>query len=368
MMKKKLTLFLFIQILLTTAVVAQDLSQDLSKNIEWNVDMFGFADNREYRGTVQIPQSMMGSRVAPGIGIVWDEYNHIRIGVDGLHEFGSNNGIDNLTYTAYYLYDWKPFKLYFGDFPRKYALSNFPKAFFYDSLMYYRPNINGLFWQYEKKQNNFSVFLDWTSRQTDTRRETFIIGASGYYQKGVFFAEFQDYMSHHAGTAIWDPNDHIHDNGLFHADLGLDFREQTGLDTLYINAGVLQGEERRRGDESTGWQTPTGVMIEGNISWQGFGIKNTFYSGQGLMVYYKTPDNTQQLYWGDPFYQAKLYNRTDLSWHLIKSNRVNASFILSFHYVQNIISQQQQFLVTINLDNTKKDNKVERYFWNNWLH
>lgn len=360
-MKKNKFIYLILFLLITSQLVGQE--------VEWEVNMFGFADNREYKCSVQIPQSIMGARIAPEIGIGWENHHHIRVGANILQEFGTNLFVNKADYIAYYQYDWKPFHFYFGSFDRKKAYENFPNAFFYDSLNYFRPNIHGLFGEYKKEKNNMSIFLDWTSRQTNTRREAFIMGGSGIFRKNILYGEFQYYMYHHAGKAIEDPLDHVHDNGLLHLALGLDLSEKTFFDTLFVNVGLLQAQERRRGDPGT-WETPKGTLIEANIEWQGLGIKNSFYTGDGLMVFYKTAYNVEDLYWGDPFYQSKMYNRTDLYINLIHSNRVKAKFDYSLHFLENKISHQQQFFVLININNNKQADtqKTKKYIWTQWIH
>jgi hypothetical protein len=62
MIKNKF-IYLILFLLITSQLVGQE--------VEWEVNMFGFADNREYKCSVQIPQSIMGARIAPEIGIGW---------------------------------------------------------------------------------------------------------------------------------------------------------------------------------------------------------------------------------------------------------------------------------------------------------
>src|SRR5690554_2982005 len=170
-----------------------------SQNIDWEINTHRFADNREYKCSVQIPQSIMGQRIAPEIGLNWEQHHHIRIGANVLNEFGSDRLIDQVDYISYYAYKKEPFSFYFGNFDREKVYHDFPRAFFYDSLNYYRPNVQGLLWKYEKNKNNLSVFLDWTSRQTDINRETFFMGGSGTYYFHSVFSKFYYYMYHRAG-------------------------------------------------------------------------------------------------------------------------------------------------------------------------
>ena len=101
-MKASLWIFLLC-FLLTTKAIAQD--------INWKVDLFSFFDNTEFgRSKVQIPQTMAGTQLAPEFGIRWDSLHRVNVGVNLLHEFGSNKAIDKFYPTAYYEFNRKQFR------------------------------------------------------------------------------------------------------------------------------------------------------------------------------------------------------------------------------------------------------------------
>ena len=361
---KKVISILFL--LLVSSVGAQ--------KFEYGLDAHGFLDNREYKSSYQIPQSMLGIRVAPELGFGWggesrqNPSHHIRAGIDGLCEFSGNTDYD-FDLRLYYKYQNKPFTFYLGMFPRADVLGNFPAVFFYDSLTYYRPNITGIYWKYERPKWNASVFLDWTSRQTKTKREAFIWGLSGLYREKIFFAETQMYMYHRAAYGVPVEGDHLHDMGALHIAAGLDFTEKTTLDTLYIRAGYIMGLERRRNDPGN-WETPKNLLAECGVEWQGIGVKNIFFAGEGMMVFYQTPYNQGDLYWGDPFYQAKLYDRLDFYLKMMNFNRVEAKFAFALHFTdEGKMSTQQVFTLNIHLGNIRESKaKTDEYFiWQKWF-
>ncbi|GHT57502.1 hypothetical protein FACS18945_1980 [Bacteroidia bacterium] len=336
-MKLRFTLFLCF-----TAIFCAN-----AQRFEWGVNALGFADNREYQSKYQIDQSMFGIRLAPEIGLGFGDNHHLRVGVDVLKEFGREMNKNDVTYTAYYHFQKEPFSFYFGSFPRKLAVGEFPAPFFQDSLTYYCPNINGFVWRYETAQGNASLFLDWTGRQAVNRRESFTAGSAGIYRKDIFYGKYQYYYRHYALSLVSNEEERIHDNGLLHAAVGVDLSEKTFFDTLYINVGYMMGMERRRNVPGK-WNVPQGLFVEAQAEWWRIGIKNTLYAGEGLMIFYQTPYNDGGLYLGDPYYQARIYNRTDLYANIIKSNRVKASFDWSFHYDGKRLSSQQQFILVIN--------------------
>jgi len=320
-----------------------------SQEKKWQVGLFSFFDNTEFgHSAVQIPQTMSGVLFLPEVGLCWDSIHHVNVGLDLLHEFGSARAIDYFYPTAYYEMDREPFRFYMGAFPRKYAVEKYPRIFFQDSISYYRPNINGIFWEFYKKQNYINVWLDWTSRQSQSMRETFFMGISGRYNLGILYAQHFGYMFHFAGKTNPIVNDALHDNVVFLTSLGLDFAKITNLEKLEANAGWVVGMDRARADQ-TGWIIQQGLLMETKIEYKGIGIFNSFYRGRGQMNYYN--DHNNDLYWGDPIYRAKTYNRSDIYVSFINNKVVSTKLIYSLHFVENTMYHEQSLKVTFNLNN-----------------
>jgi len=345
---KKNPVFILLFFALSTAAGAQT-------TFEWSVGALGFVDNREYKSDYQDGQSMLGIRLAPEIGAGFGKRHHLRAGVNVLKEFGREMNKNDVVYTAYYHYDKNPFSFYFGSFPRQFALGDFPAVFFQDSLTYYQPNLEGFVWRYEKSRGYASLFLYWDSKQSISQREIFTAGSADMIRKNIFYGKYQYFYHHYALRSIYNKEERIHDNGLLHAAVGADLTTKTNLDTLYINAGYLIGHERRRTIGK--WIAQQGLFVEAQAEWQGLGVKNTLYAGEGLMIYYKTSYNEGNLYSGDPYYQAKFYNRTDLYIDLITSTWANARFDWSFHYDGKRLSSQQQFILTIDINQSSVNSR-----------
>jgi len=320
-----------------------------SQEKKWQVGLFPFFDNTEFgNSSVQIPQTMSGVRFSPEIGLRWDSIHSVIIGIDLLHEFGSSRAIDYFYPTAYYAFDRKPFKFYMGAFPRNNTLENYPRIFFQDSILYYRPNINGLFWEIRNRQNYFNVWLDWTSRQSLSMHEAFFMGFSGRYNFGILYGQHFGYMFHFAGTMDPTIDEALHDNGLFLTSVGLDFAGKTNFTKLETNAGWVVGLDRARAME-TGWISHNGLLMETKIEFKGIGIFNSFYSGQGQMSFYSSHGNN--LYWGDSFYRTKTYNRSDIYYNFIENKIVNVKLIYSLHFTENNVYHEQALKVTLNMNN-----------------
>lgn len=322
-----------------------------SQEKDWRVDLFNFFDNTEFgRSAVKIPQTMAGVHVAPEVGVVWDTLNKVNIGVNLLHEYGSPEAIDKLYPTAYFESYRGPLRYIMGAFPRARATGNYPRLFFQDSISYYRPNINGIFWEYRKDDNNFNVWLDWTGRQSKTVNETFFIGASGKYKTGIFYLQHFDCMFHYAGKMDPVVEEPLHDNLLFLTSGGIDLSGKTSFRKLEANAGWVIRLERSRADNS-GWIASNGFLMETRVEYKWFGLFNTFYKGEDMMHYYSELGN--KLYWGDPAYRAKTSDRSDFCISFIRSNTVDLKLTYSLTFMEDRMYHEQMLKVIVNLNSLK---------------
>lgn len=322
-----------------------------SQEKNWRLDLFNFFDNTEFaRSAVTIPQTMAGVQVAPELGFVWDSVHTVNIGINLLHEYGSSSPVVIFYPTAYYEFFNGKVRLIMGAFPRSRAIANYPRLFFRDSISYYRSNINGIFLEYTRDQNYINLWLDWTGRQSKTVNEAFFIGFSGRYKPGIFYLQHFGYMYHFASKLDPVVEESLHDNLLFHTSAGVDFSEGTGFRKLEVDAGWVSGLERSRGD-NTGWISSNGVIVETRLEYKWFGIYNSFYKGGGLMNFYR--DHGNELYWGDPVYRAKTYNRCDLYLNFIQSRNVNIELTWSLHFLENRVYNEQMLKVIVNLSSLK---------------
>jgi hypothetical protein len=308
---------------------------------------------------------MAGVRLAPEVGFSWDSIHSVNFGANFLHEFGSSKVIDNITPTVYYKMEKASFRFYMGAFPRKYVVEKYPRIFFQDSISYYRPNINGIYWEFCKNKNYINVWLDWTSRQSLSMHEAFFMGFAGRLNFGILYVQHFGYMFHFAGKMNPIITEALHDNGLFLTSLGFDFAGKTDFEKLEVNAGWVVGLERARADQ-TGWITQPGLMVEANIEYKGIGIFDSFYKGESQMKYYG--DHSNELYWGDPVYRAKIYNRADLYLNFFHNTIVNLKLVYSLHFVEGKIYHEQLLKITFDLNNSKKrQDEQTKNLWSGWF-
>ena len=322
-----------------------------SQQITWEAGLYSFFDNTEFgHSHVQMPQTMAGVRFSPGFCLRFDSVHTITAGIDMLHEYGSNRVVDDISPTAYYMYDRTPVRFIAGALPRDYALGRYPRIFFRDSLEYYRPNINGILVDFSGENLSANLWLDWTSRQSYEEREAFFTGFSGRYDRGIFYVQQFSYMFHFAGEMSPVNNEALHDNIMMLTSLGLDLSGRTIFDRLEINAGFVKGLDRARAD-NTGWMVHNGFLSEVFIEYKRFGLFNTFYAGDGQMFFYEDHDN--ELYWGDPFYRTNTYNRSDFYLDFLRNDIVNARLLFSFHFTEKNVYNEQALKVSVNLNNIR---------------
>ena len=320
----------------------------ISQQLEGNINFHTFADNREYAKSDRFSQTIFGARLSPEIGVLIDSTHRIRIGLNAFHEFGSPRFATKVDPVIYYQYQKQSWNFYMGVFPRVNLLDDYPRVVFNDTLTYYRPNVEGMMVKLNTGKGYQTVWIDWTSRQTDLARETFLFGLSGYFKSGIFFASHYAMMFHNAGPGINIPGDHIQDNGAAAIKLGVDLSDLTALDSLTFNTGGIMSFERTR--SISDWKTPAGILLEMHAGYRKFGITNSLYLGEG-----------HNLVYGDQFYTAKKYNRTDLSYTPIRYKNIEGKFTFSLHFLEGVIDNQQAFSLRYNIGGKKSVNRLSNY-------
>jgi len=320
-------------------------SAGLSQQFEWKAMFDGFLDNREYFNPYQMPQTIFGSRIAGEIGGSFNGIHRLRAGLDYMYEYGGEIDAVPPIIIMYYQYDRKPFTYYMGVFPRR-DLLDYPLALLNDTLNYYRPYMQGIYLKAEKPWGYENVFIDWTSRQTDTHFERFLFGFSGRIDINRLFVSHHFLMGHFAGPGIPVPWHHLRDNGGFDINLGIDLSGATIFDTLSFSVGGLVSLDRTRSVDK-GWQTPAGFLGQAQAIYRFAGIRTTLYLGEGHTFLY-----------GDSFYKAGSYARIDLFVIPFHSPRITGKINWAIHLVEGpkgywTIDNSQQVLVTILLDGDK---------------
>jgi hypothetical protein len=311
-----------------------------AQQFEWKTSFFGFFDNREYFNDYINPQSILGENITAEAGFAINPYNRFRAGISYTYENGSKAAYLRPDPILYFKGDWKPATFYIGSFPR-YRLISLPLAMLTDTLVYYRPNVEGIFLEHRREWFFQNVWLDWTSRQTDTINEEFIIGATGMIHKGIFLYQHHFLMAHFAGPGIDLNNHHLRDNGGINAMLGLNLSEKLPLDTATLCSGFIMSYDRLRSVYDT--RVMWGWLTDLTINYKGFGFHGLYYRGDG-----------QKFFTGDGFYKSGNYGRADLYFQKTYLDKIVGKLMFSLHFLPGNLD----FSYTIHL-RASMDGKVK---------
>lgn len=307
------------------------------QELEWNVNLHGFIDNQEFSKANFPSPTILGTRFSPEVGLRIDSTHRIRIGFNSLNEFGDkHNFVRKIDPVIYYNYQKKGVDFYLGSFPRYHTLKTYPKALLREDLEYYRPNLEGFLFNYRTKSFQQQAWVDWTSKQSEIDKEGFIIGVAGTVAStNVSFSHFFT-LWHNALTSLENSNEHIRDNAAFAAKLAMNLSENTFLDSLDVHIGGLLSLDRLR--TVYDWRAPKGVLLGAHLGYRSFFIQDEWYIGEA-----------QNIGYGDAFYQFKRYNRLDLGWKALKNKHLEASLLVSLHFVPGAMSNQQKISLRYNI-------------------
>ena len=302
-----------------------------AQKFEYQVLFEGIGDNREFFSQLAHSQTILGTRTAFELGVEKDGHR-LRGGLSYLFEFGSDIDAQKPKLTMYYQFESEQTEFLFGAFPRRGKI-DFPLAMLTDTLLYYRPNIEGIFGEYKWDWGHQNGFVDWVSRQTDVNPEGFMAGFSGEIGHKNLFLQNYLLMFHDAVPAIDIPGDHIKDYMGFALQAGI----RTGNESEFqgfVKAGVLSSAYRER-TITDGFITATSFFAEAQGKYKNFGVKSVLNSGAG-----------HHFAFGDQFYRIKNYWRTDVIWYFINHEKIQGRFNLSFHILDwNDLDQQQQLSI-----------------------
>src|SRR5476649_2928839 len=153
-MFKKIYLYLLVSIITSSVAFAQQ--QQSQQTVDVNFNALGFLDNREYKAFIPRSHTFSGTRTTLDFGLNLDSLNHFIVGANMLHEFGAILFFGDVAPVAYFNYQSKKWLFNAGEFPREGLTTDFPRALLTDTLMYYRPNIQGLLARYTSDDGTFT--------------------------------------------------------------------------------------------------------------------------------------------------------------------------------------------------------------------
>lgn len=314
----------------------------------YDVDFATYFDNREYKAPYQMPQTILNYRLSPEVGVrILDRAggrHRLAAGVSYTQRLGGNWRDVQFDPIAYYLFDYHGLSVAMGAVPYRQRIMPLPDWLLYDSIAYYHPNIQGAHIAYRDRRGFVEFMCDWRGAQTVERREMFRLILNGQYNYKWLQTGGLAHLNHKASFAA--PNhEGVMDDINLHAFVGADLTQYTPLDSLSLRAGYIFGYQRDR--EKADVFLNHGMIVELYASWWFLGIKNTLYYGDNLQPL--RPRNAF-LCMGDPFYQSRIYNRTDIFAYLYRSSFVNLSLSWNMHYDGMHLQHQQQMIVRFQLE------------------
>ncbi len=309
-----------------------------SQTLLFHSDFHQILDNREYFSKYGYPQTILGARLNLMGGVQLDTNHAILGGLNYMYEYGGNIDEVPIQINLFYRYQDEHTKVCFGSFPRR-GLLNYPLMMLTDTLNYYRPNIDGGFLGYSGKWGNVNVWCDWTSRQTETRRESFLAGIFGQFKYRFLYLDYYAYMFHFAGDAT--KAQHIRDNGSESAFLGVDLSFLSRyIQTLKVDVGIVASYDRVRPNPYVHY---AGLMSRIHLHFKRFGADAVIYSG-----------NRQQIAYGDQLYTSGQYQRLDLFIVPFKSKQVSSRFSFNMHFIKGEMNTSQQLSIIATFGARKK--------------
>lgn len=331
-----------------------------AQEYRWKLGVDYFFDNQEYKESdYAIPQTINGVWLNSLGGVSWNTSHTLYGGVNLLKIGGEEEAISEVEVALYYQYETPSVLFKAGFFPRKEVLSNYSDFFFRDSVNYFMPMMQGVFWQIGEDRNFVNAWMDWTGYASKDERESFYLGFSGKMSKKKFFADFQSYLFHYAGTLPATPEIGVSEQMEIMASLGLEHESANSFKGL-VSAGVFAGVERDRKADET--YKPIGFVARLDAELHGVGTRNRLYFGEARMRLY--PSQGSGLYWGTPFLRGESYLRSDWYVRIMESKYVSAQLNCNVHFSQGKVLLQQAFTVTASISNffDRKEGKA-RYPW-----
>jgi len=328
-----------------------DSGHAAAQEVEWSIDASTVINNREGGNDDFTPdQTFMFTRLAPELGISMLEGEHqLKAGVVWYQPMIDDLSGYKVLPTLYYRYNndngWH---LTAGLMPRSLMVQRSPRYLWSDSLNYVQPNLRGIMAQLIKQAGFVEAAVDWRQMQTLHQREAFTVMVNTDWQIAapIRVGGHLQY-SHLAKSISHAPGEYVNDDLLFNPMAGLDFSQRTALDSLRVNAGAIITMQRNRGDER--WRNQAGFIATATARWHWLQLDETFYAGQRLFPLY--PLYGSMLNLGDPYFNNKVYSRTDLTAHVVNNRFVDLNLSVMLHATDKTSAFWQQLTCRFYIDN-----------------
>jgi len=322
-------IFLRVQFII---LILLQLQQVTAQSLDLNIGFFGFADNREFKNPYVLDKTIFGSGISPTLAFKINDQHQIVGGLHFYQDFGQSKQQYNSALISYYQYQHKGLEFAIGNIPRLDLLQGVDRLVQADTFFYYRPNIEGMAFSFQKNKSLQRFWIDWTSKQSYENKEQFLLGAMGKVLYHDFYFEHNISLHHQALTSNKAIDEHVRDNAIAVLKLGYEKNKFGPLDSLNISAGIVQGMDRHR--TIYDWRFKRGILLSIYAQVHQVFLNNSLYRG-----------DAQDVIYGDPFYRNSHYNRTELGWYPFQTAHVKAKLSAILHFTPGYIDNQQQFSI-----------------------
>lgn len=314
-----------------------------------------FFDNTEFaHSSYAIDQTMSGIQLTPQVGIQIDKRQQLLGGISLLKKMGTPPDKIGIDLVGYYQYDSNHTIFKAGIFPKESIVGGYDDLFFQDSIHFYRPLLQGLYWRQMGKKWHFATWIDWTGMQTDSVRESFYLGSDGERRWGKrWYIDYQLVLFHLANNKRLDYG--VVDYATALLSVGYRYAPHSRLG-VQLSAGLLTGYENDR--RIAQHYTPTGMLVKAEVRYKNMGVKNLLYTGEQRMNFYNNYGH--QLYWGNPFYQSKIYFQNNIFWRFLDTKWVKGEIASKLHLLKKSVFFEQRLTLKANIYIEKK-RKKNRY-------
>lgn len=344
-------------ILTLTAILCA--AQLTAQKIVWSIDFSTLFENRE-GGDAYLPDgTVFFTRLAPEVGIsLMDNQHQIRGGVDWRQPVGNGWRDYKISPTLYYRFHRNAVSLSFGMIPRRYMTEKLHRFLWSDDMAYTQPNIRGVLFQYQPRNGYIDVALDWRQLQSLTQREAFTVNMNTRWAPGgkAFLVGGRLQLNHLAKRKDAPEGEGVNDDIAVNGYVGVDLSRHTALDSLMVQVGAVAQMERSRALDK--WEVPAGALIDAVAQWRWLGVKETLSVGKNLFPLYHLFG--EELNMGSPFYQAKLYSRTNVYGEIFANQYINLTVSLDFHYTKEAFHFWQRLAVRAYIDDNLWRNKAQK--------
>lgn len=338
MKKSPLLLLIFL-----CATLVTEASDNACRNVFFHAENLGFFDNREVQSPYQHSGTYFGTRLGLEGGIRRDN-SSLMAGGWLVKDFGQQ-GLSDKGLTLCYAYKGEHWSGVFGSFPRRMLLRELPDVFVDEAVRYYTPNLNGALLQHRGQRGAVELYCDWLNRQSYTEREIFEIVSDGDLRlndgDARFALGYNARLTHFSVRKGKTP-DKVYDKLMLNP-FGSFQLQANVIDSLTVTAGPILSLNRDRNDKI--WKAPVGFLGDLRLDVGRFNLRNRLYAGKPLMSDYELYG--EQLHRGDPWYRSAFYNRTDLSFYLLRNSYADCRVTASFHFTEKTMDNSQQIILRV---------------------